>query len=350
MRRPATRLLHVLLSVPVVTAVVVAASPTAHAQSAPAPLVVVIDPGHGGAVNPAQPDMPFDPGAIAPSNGLMEKDATLAVSLRLRSLLQQDDINAILTRADDRPLSVQERTDAANTNGAAVFVSVHFNSFTDSGPNGSLVLYPKDSDLEFANTMSAAMFAYLGPLGVTNDGVQLRDNWWIHTQMPTVTVEPAFLSNAREASLIASSGFQEVLAMSIRAGIERYDPQLLQRKAEIVAWNSAHPDHTVSPTTAVAVHAAAKATATATTAPASGWLGTVIRDALLLALIAAVVRWPRPAWRVVRAVFLLLQMAVDRLLIRRASKRRRRRAVALRAATARTQRFARPHHIYDELF
>jgi hypothetical protein len=168
--------------------------------------------------------------------------------------------------------------------------------------------------------------------------------------MPTVTVEPAFLSNAREASLIASPGFQELLAMSIRAGIERYDPQLLQRKAEIVAWNSAHPDHTVSPTAAVAVHAAARPTARATTTPASGWLATVIRDALLLALIAAVVRWPRTAWRVVRGLFLLLQMAVDRLLIRRAAKRRRRRAVALRALTARTQRFARPHHIYDELF
>jgi hypothetical protein len=76
----------------------------------------------------------------------------------------------------------------------------------------------------------------------------------------------------------------------------------------------------------------------------------LIRDALLVALIAAVLRWPRTAWRVVRASFLLLQMAVDRLLIRRAAKRRRRRAVALRAVTAHTQRFARPHHIYDELF
>src|SRR5450759_927813 len=143
MRRPATRLLHVLLSVPVLTATVIAASPTAHAQTAaPQPLVVVIDPGHGGAVNPAQPDMPFDPGAIAPSNGLEEKDATLAVSLRLRALLEQDDINAILTRSADIPLSVQQRSDTANNNGASVFVSVHYNSFTAGGPNGSLVLYP----------------------------------------------------------------------------------------------------------------------------------------------------------------------------------------------------------------
>lgn len=342
MRRPVTRLLHVLLSVPVVIVLVIAVSPTAHAQSAPAPLVVVVDPGHGGAVNPAQPDMPFDPGAIAPSNGLEEKDATLAVSLRLRALLQQDDVNAILTRSDDRPLSVEQRSDTANNNGAALFVSVHFNSFTNSGPSGSLVLYPKDGDLSFAQAMSDAMYAYLGPLGVADDGVQLRDNWWIHTQMPTVTVEPAFLSNTREASLIATPGFQQVLAMSIRAGIEHYDPQVLQHKAAIVAWNTSHPDSPVRPAAVVSAHAASP--------PTSAWLGAVIRDALVLALLAAVVRWPRTAWLVVCTLLQMSRTAVDRVLIRRAAKRRRRRAVALRAMAARAQRFARPHHIYDELF
>jgi N-acetylmuramoyl-L-alanine amidase len=342
MRRPATRLLHVLLSVPVVIALVIAASPNAHAQDAPVPMVVVIDPGHGGAVNPAQPDMPFDPGAIAPSNGLEEKDATLAVSLRLRALLQQDGVNAILTRSTDVPLSVQQRSDTANNNGASVFVSVHFNSFTDGGPNGSLVLYPKDSDLAFAKTMSDAMFTYLGPLGVANDGVTLRDNWWIHTRMPTVTVEPAFLSNAREAALIATPGFQQLLAMSIRAGIERYDPQLLQRKAAIVAWNTSHPDRPVTAPTTVTPR---------TTAPAaSGWLATVVRDALILCLLVVVVRRPRASWRVVRAIAAALPMTLDRVLIHRAARRRRRRALAMRADAARAQRFARPHHVYDELY
>jgi N-acetylmuramoyl-L-alanine amidase len=344
MRRPATRLLHILLSVPVVTATVIAASPTAHALStSPAPLVIVIDPGHGGAVNPAQPDMPFDPGAIAPSNGLQEKDATLAVSKRLAALLAQDDVKAILTRNDDEALSIQQRSDTANSNNAALFVSVHFNSFTDPGPTGSLVLYPKDSDLSFAQDMSDAMYTYLGPLGVPNDGVQLRDNWWIHTQMPTVTVEPAYLSNTREASLIASGGFQQLLAMSIRAGIEHYDPQVLERKTAIVAWNNAHPDHPVIATAA----AAAPATAASTS---SGGLGWLLRDALLLALVAAVVRWPRVALRLLRALYRLAGLVVERVLVRRAATRRRRRAVELRATAMRAQRFARPHHIYDELF
>jgi N-acetylmuramoyl-L-alanine amidase len=342
MRRPATRLLHVLLSVPVVTAMVIAASPTAHAQSSPAPLLVVIDPGHGGAVNPAQPDMPFDPGAIAASNGLEEKDATLAVSKRVQALLQQDDVNAILTRSDDRAMSIQDRSDTANNNHAAVFVSVHFNSFTDPSVNGSLVLYPKDSDLAFAQMMSAAMFQYLGPLGVAGDGVQLRDNWWIHTQMPTVTVEPAYLSNSREAALIATPGFQQLLAMAIRSAIERYDPDVLKRKAEIVAWNTSHPDHPVVPTSAAA--------APVPVAKGSGWFGTAIRYAVLLALVAVVVRWPVRAFRVVRALYGLLRMAVERVLIHHAATRRRRRAVEMRATAMRAQRFARPHHIYDELF
>jgi N-acetylmuramoyl-L-alanine amidase len=345
MRRPATRLLHVLLSVPVVIAAVITVSPVAHAQatSRPTPLVVVIDPGHGGAVNPAQPDMPFDPGAIAPSNGLQEKDATLAVSKRLQALLQQDDVNAILTRGDDRALSIQERSDTANNNHAALFVSVHFNSFTDAGPNGSLVLYPNDADLAFAQAMSDAMGSYLAPLGVTDDGVQLRDNWWIHTQMPTVTVEPAYLSNSREAALIATPGFQQVLAMSIRAGIEHYDPEVLQRRAEIVAWNTAHPDHPVVPA----------ATRPATAAAPSGgstWQVTLVRAVLLLALLAALVRWPRMLLRLARAECRTEWQLVQRMVVRRAASRRRRRAIEVRATAMRAQRFARPHHIYDELF
>jgi len=342
MRRPATRLLHVLFSVPVVIALVITASPTVHAQAVPAPLVIVIDPGHGGGTNPAQPDMPLDPGAVAAS-GLQEKDATLAVSKRLQSLLQQDDVTAILTRSDDRALSIQARSDTANNDRAILYVSVHFNSFTDTSVGGSLVLYPKDADLRFAQVMSDAMDTYLGRLGVANDGVVLRDNWWIHTQMPTVTVEPAYLSNTREAAMIGDPGFEQLLAMSIRSGIESYDPRVLQRKAQIVAWNSAHPDHPVTPAAAtVAAHPPAPAS--------SGWMGTLVRDALLAALLAAVIRWPRTAWSILVAVAGLLQRLTQTLLIRRAATRRRRRAVARRALAMHAQRYARPHHIYDELF
>jgi N-acetylmuramoyl-L-alanine amidase len=343
MRRPATRLLHVLLSVPVVTAAVIAASPTAHAAGRPAELVVVIDPGHGGVYNPAQPDLPYDPGAIAPSNGVMEKDAALSVSLQVRDLLKEDDVNALLTRSTDTWLTIQQRSDIANADGAAVFVSVHFNGFTDPAANGSLVLYPKDADLPFARAMSASMSSFLGPLGMSDRGVTLRDNWWIHTQMPTVTVEPAFLSNTHDASLVATPSFQQALAMSIRAGIESFDPEVLKRKAEIVAWNTSHPRDPVSAPTAARAHTSPSAS----TAPS--WVSTAVRDVLLLSLLAAVLRWPRTAWLLVRAMARLMSVATTRVLVRRAARRRRRRALAMRSVAARRQGFARPRHVYDEL-
>lgn len=345
MRRPATRLLHVLFSVPVVIALVIAASPSARAQAtAPAPLVIVIDPGHGGISDNAHPDMPYDPGAVAASNGLEEKNATLAVSKRLQGLLQADGVRAILTRGDDRWISIQERMDVANNNHAIVYVSVHFNSFTDSGPTGSLVLYPHDTDLAFAHSISDAMGRFLVPLGVPDDGIQLRDNWWVHAQMPTVTVEPAYLSNSHEAALVASPGFQQVLAMSLRSGIERFEPRVLQRKAEIAAWNLAHPDHPVTPA------AATIATAGAAPQQGSAWLSTAIRDLLLASMVGAVIRWPRVAWRLVRLLVRVGQHGVEALLVKRAAKRRRRRAVSRRSVAMQAQRFARPHHIYDELF
>jgi N-acetylmuramoyl-L-alanine amidase len=352
MRHPVTRLLHVLLSVPVLAAAAIAASPVAHASTdphtaraeAPAPLVIVIDPGHGGIPNPAAPDMPFDPGAIAASNGLMEKDATLAVSRLLQSLLVQDDVNAILTRTDDTGMTVPQREDVANSNRADLFMSIHFNSFTDAAANGSLVLYPRDTDLAFAQAVSNAMARSLSAVDVADDGVVVRDNWWIHTAMPTVTVEPAYLSNVHDAALVASPSFQLLLAQSLRAGIESYDPLVLQRKAEIVAWNAAHPARTVKPrpaARAATVHVAA--------APSQG-LGWLVRDAVLVAMLSAVGIWPRASWRIARALSGVVAFSGQRMLVRRAAIRRRRRAVQRRAYAMRAERFARPHHIYDELF
>ena len=346
MRHPVTRLLNVLLSVPVLAAAAIAVSPTAHAATAtaPTPVVIVIDPGHGGTPDPNNPDMPFDPGAIAASNGLMEKDATLSVSKLLQGLLEQDGVDAILTRSTDIGLDVQQREDIANNNHAELFMSIHFNSFTDATANGSLVLYPRDTDLAFAQAMGNAMAQGLLAAGVAYDGPVLRDNWWIHTQMPTVTVEPAYLSNPREAALIASPAFQQTLARSLRSGIEAYDPAVLQRKAQIAAWNAAHPSQPVTH------HASSRVTRPVAARATGSGLGWLLRDALLALLLAAVVRWPRVAWRVVRAVFRILRLGAERVLVRRAATRRRRRAVQRRAHAMRSQRFARPHHVYDELF
>ena len=79
---------------------------------------VVIDPGHGGK----------DTGTIGP-DGLKEKDLVLAISLRLKQLLQERlGTDVVLTRDADKFVPLEERTAIANQLKADLFISIHANS------------------------------------------------------------------------------------------------------------------------------------------------------------------------------------------------------------------------------
>ncbi len=78
---------------------------------------IVIDPGHGGE----------DSGAIG-SRGIMEKDITLDIAKRLRRRLNRyKNYQVLLTREDDRTVSLNERIDFANSAKADLFISIHVN-------------------------------------------------------------------------------------------------------------------------------------------------------------------------------------------------------------------------------
>jgi N-acetylmuramoyl-L-alanine amidase len=87
--------------------------------------VVVLDAGHGG----------HDEGANGPS-GLREKDLVLDVTRRLAKRLDRRGVRVILTRKDDRFLSLEERTAVANDARADLFVSIHANASPSRKPRG----------------------------------------------------------------------------------------------------------------------------------------------------------------------------------------------------------------------
>src|SRR4029079_7620140 len=97
--------------------------------------VVVIDAGHGG----------FDRGGI-PREKVSEKDMTLDVALRLRSLLQKSGYRVVMTRDRDVFVPLGTRVAIANSYRNAIFVSVHFNSAGRSGADGiETYFYDRDS-------------------------------------------------------------------------------------------------------------------------------------------------------------------------------------------------------------
>ena len=340
-------LLHVLVIASVATLAASILGASDHAQAAgsgePAPIAVVIDPGHGGRPNNADPSQPYDPGAIG-INGLLEKDVTLDVAKRTAVLLQADLVSASLTRSDDRYLTIDQREQVAIDAHAAVFVSVHCNSFKpDPSVGGSLVLYPNAGALPFAKTLSNALGADLAGAGIADGSVQLRDNWWIHAPMPTATVEMAYLSNPREAALMTTDAFRQQVAASIRDGIERFDPQIASRKAAILAWRLAHPPVASAPATPSVATAGAAGGAPRGSSP---W-ATVFGWFVALASLAALVRWRATALRIAALIASLLLDGLHGTSLHHTLARRRRRRTRTRAGS-RAQRWA-PHSVYDEL-
>ena len=78
---------------------------------------VVLDPGHGG----------NDAGATGPT-GVHEKDVTLDIAKRAAKGLAAVGLEAILTRDDDRYVTLEERTARANQVAGDLFVSIHCNA------------------------------------------------------------------------------------------------------------------------------------------------------------------------------------------------------------------------------
>ncbi|TAM92187.1 AMIN domain-containing protein [bacterium] len=182
------------------------------------PKLIVLDPGHGGS----------DPGAQNPAAGLIEKNLTLEIAKHLRTILEGEGWQVVMTRDSDKDVGyafdsdkveLQSRADVANTRGARMFVSIHINSFTSSVLNGTTTYYYKPQDLALANSVDRA----LSGLPTKDDGIR-KANFYVlhHTTMPSILVEVAFLSNPDDARLLQSPAFIQEAAQDIGKGIDSY--------------------------------------------------------------------------------------------------------------------------------
>jgi len=199
---------------------------------------IVLDPGHGGP----------DQGAHA-KNGLLEKTLTLDLAKRLRGLLAQKGYNVLLTRNDDREVSLDSRSAFARARKADLFVSLHFNSSAPSTePRGAETFCLTPSGAQSTSTKSAALSAtdFLAFAGnrFDNDNVVLahciqqslvartgavergvkraRFEVLKDQTCPGVLVESGFLSNVSDARLISQSSHRDRLAAAVMVGIETY--------------------------------------------------------------------------------------------------------------------------------
>ncbi len=188
------------------------------------PNLVVIDAGHGSK----------DGGKVG-VGGILEKDINLAISLRVQELLEQQDIEVIMTREDDAGMypktgsnkklaDMKKRVELINEKRPALTVSIHQNSFSDASVSGAQTFFygnSKEGKLA-AEILQEQMIQTLQPkkerVAKANESYYLLKN----TQYPTVIVECGFLTNPEDAKLLCDEEYQEQVAWAISLGILRY--------------------------------------------------------------------------------------------------------------------------------
>jgi N-acetylmuramoyl-L-alanine amidase len=233
------------------------------------PFKVMIDPGHGGK----------DPGARG-IGGIEEKDVVLSIALELAAELRTDrQVEVLLTRSDDRYLTLEDRTALANAAEADLFVSVHANASTHRSQSGIEVYYlnntnnrgtlrlaamenglrwnPKNPALErsipdlsyilsdlrqtykveesqlLAHQLGQAMVSRLRPTyeGVDDFGVKEGPFYvLVGAYMPCVLVEVSYLTHPLEGARLATADYRRALADGIYQGIRSYIVQTAMAK------------------------------------------------------------------------------------------------------------------------
>lgn len=177
-------------------------------------VVVVIDPGHGGA----------DVGAVGIGN-LYEANVVLAISQQVGALLQQQGISVLFTRTSDLEIDLEPRVQMAERANATVFVSIHANSMGMDRPdvNGTETYYYSSG----AGLAEAIQNSIVSSLDVNDRGVrQARFYVLRHTSMPAVLVETGYVTGSEDAPRLADASFQSQMARAIAQGVLQYVQRL----------------------------------------------------------------------------------------------------------------------------
>jgi len=188
--------------------------------------LIVIDPGHGTIRDTGRPD----PGVVG-QTGLTEKETVMDIANRLADILREKGAEVALTRTGPTNMNLQERAPFANALGADLFVSIHTDGNVNRDIGGTTTFFyaPADNPMLGPQRFQRARLAHLvqdsmvAHGGRQDRGVQQRRYVVLrYTNMPSILVETAFMSNPTEEQLLADPEFRQRIARGIAEGIERY--------------------------------------------------------------------------------------------------------------------------------
>ena len=203
--------------------------------------VVCIDAGHQ--IKQNSEKEPIGPGASetkikvssgtsGTTTGVPEYQLTLAVALKLQSVLESRGYKVIMCRSShDVNISNAERASIANNAGAGAFIRIHADGAASASASGASTLAPSGSNPYCASIASSSQSlansvinAYCAKTGMRNRGVQITDsmtglNW---SQVPVTIIEMGFMTNPGDDQTMQTESFQQAAAEGMADGIDAF--------------------------------------------------------------------------------------------------------------------------------
>ena len=162
-------------------------------------------------------------------------DVNLAIGLKVKSALEKKDFQVVMTRETDVGLydedsnnkkvqDMQKRIFLIQEVKPVLAVSIHQNSYEDSGVKGPQVFYYRDSvkGEELAEIIQEKLNDYLE----VERPRQAKGNttYYLLKRSPGILniVECGFLTNPEEAGKLLQDDYQEKVAAAVADGVEEY--------------------------------------------------------------------------------------------------------------------------------
>ncbi|GGC75005.1 hypothetical protein GCM10007216_02020 [Thalassobacillus devorans] len=174
---------------------------------------IIIDPGHGG----------NDPGATYKS--YEEKNFNLSIALKVREyLLKNYEVDIVMTRLSDLTVSLEQRTQLANSEDADFFLSIHNNAAGGTGFesyifNGTVPPVTKTHQNIIHDKILDAVEAKYG----VNDRGKKRANFHVlrETKMSALLLEVLFVDNPEDIKLLTDPEFIQDVSIAIGEGVKK---------------------------------------------------------------------------------------------------------------------------------
>lgn len=182
---------------------------------------VYIDPGHGG----------NDVGTISEKSDIYEKNLAFEISKTVvEKLSNYSNVDIIVSRYEDRYISLEERVNHANKVNADYFISIHLNADPNSTDTHGVETYYSESnkkEIEGSNELAKNIQTNIIEITGEKDRGIKKSNFMVtkFTKMPAVLVECGFLTNKNEKEKLSTQIYIDKLAQGIVNGLVMYIEQ-----------------------------------------------------------------------------------------------------------------------------